>query len=169
MRFGATNEIATVSNGSLARSRIINMQRSKNALVLMTLKFGVNVPYSKVKVFRGAVARFIAERPREWKVMAGFRSTRVESDLGYIEYLLIVQHTKAWQKVAEVLQSKADLASFCLELEKKLGMRYTAPPLPVNLSSNKGAGDLDKMAESPVTQDQNFDALAEMFETKKRR
>jgi hypothetical protein len=36
------------------------------------------------------------------------------------------------------LQSKADLASFCLEVTKKLGMHFESPPMPVNLSENIG-------------------------------
>jgi hypothetical protein len=36
------------------------------------------------------------------------------------------------------LQSKADLASFCLEVTKKLGMHFESPPMPVNLSDNIG-------------------------------
>jgi len=35
-----------------------------------------------------------------------------------------------------ILQSKADLASFCLEVTKKLGMRYESPPMPVTVSTS---------------------------------
>ncbi len=34
------------------------------------------------------------------------------------------------------MQSKADLASFCLEVSKKLGMRYESPPMPVTVSTS---------------------------------
>lgn len=40
-----------------------------------------------------------------------------------------------------ILQSKADLSSFCLEVSKKLDMRYESPPMPVNLSAS---GDMMK-------------------------
>jgi len=36
--------------------------------------------------------------------------------------------------VVPILSSKAEVASFCLELSKKMGMRYKSPPLPVNLT-----------------------------------
>jgi hypothetical protein len=32
------------------------------------------------------------------------------------------------------LQAKADVASFCLEVQKKMDMRYVAPPMPIDLS-----------------------------------
>ena len=40
------------------------------------------------------------------------------------------------QNVMLILQSKADLASFCLEATKKLGMKYESPPMPVNLQTS---------------------------------
>lgn len=64
----------------------------------------------------------------------GFRATRVEQDAGFIEYIVCLGHRNSWQDIGPILQSKADVASYCLELAKKLGMRYIAPPLPVNLS-----------------------------------
>ena len=42
--------------------------------------------------------------------------------------------TESLQDVGDVLQSKADVASFCLEVSKKMGMRFVAPPMPVDLS-----------------------------------
>ena len=55
-------------------------------------------------------------------------------------------HTQCpWQQnVGPVLQSKADLSSFCLEATKKLSMKYESPPMPVNLTTS-GSLDLSGM------------------------
>lgn len=98
------------------------------------MKFAVSVPYSRVLIFRKSVESFVKERPREWLALNGFRATRVEHDQGFIEYIIALGHRSSWQDIGVILQSKADVASYCLELAKKLNMRYTAPPLPVNLS-----------------------------------
>jgi hypothetical protein len=47
------------------------------------------------------------------------------------------------------LQSKADVSSFCLELTKKLDLKYRSPPLPVDLSihSQKRDGDTESLAQ----------------------
>lgn len=37
-------------------------------------------------------------------------------------------------------ESKAEVSSFCLELSKKLEMRYLSPPLPVDLAFVKRGG-----------------------------
>jgi hypothetical protein len=41
---------------------------------------------------------------------------------------------EAWQSVTSIVESKAEVSSFCLELSKKLDMRYKSPPLPVDLA-----------------------------------
>ncbi len=57
----------------------------------------------------------------------------MQADLGFIEYVVALQHRESWQNVGAILTSKAELASFCLELSKQLGMRYIQSPLPVQL------------------------------------
>ena len=101
VRYGMTRECATISNGSLARSRIINMKRSDSAQVMIYLKFGVDVPFQRVKVFRRAVERFVRDRNNEWKGMVAFRSTDVRSDLGYIEYVIVLEARESWQQVRQ--------------------------------------------------------------------
>ena len=44
-----TNERATLSNGSMANSRIINSTRSVNACLYNLLKFPINAPYEKLQ------------------------------------------------------------------------------------------------------------------------
>lgn len=184
VRFVASREVATLSNGSLARSRIINMSRSDKAQVFVYVKFSVDEPYSKVKVFNKAVEAFVHERPREWLTLVSLRATRVEIELGYIEYVVVLQHQEAWNKVTQVLESKAAVSSFCLEVQKQLGMRYTAPPLPVDLAVGTGSRDervnTDAETELPFPQEVNHAtsnestsidpsilAMAKLFETKK--
>ena len=134
VRLGATNEVATIANSALANSRIVNAARSHKALVYITLKFGLDVPYTKVQVFKKTVESFVKARPREWLNCSSIRSTRVEADLGFIEYVISLQHRDSWQHVGAILESKASVMSFCLEVQKQLGMRYVAPPTPVDLT-----------------------------------
>jgi hypothetical protein len=188
VRFASTREVATIANGSLARSRIINMTRSDKAFVSVYLKFSVDEPYSKVKVFRTSVEKFIHDRPREWLLLSGFRATRVETDLGYIEYVIVLQHCDSWANTAGILNSKADVSSFCLELQKQLEMRYRAPALPVDLAMAAASMTAEKSSDtkvqtsestsnkSPTTTpisrdslDENIRAIAKMFEGKKSR
>ena len=57
--------------------------------------------------------------------------------------------------VGAVLESKAQVASFCLELAKKLGMRYKCPPLPVDLSICSDNRTTTRDGSQSTTQDIN--------------
>ncbi len=84
MRFAPTREVATVTNGELATTRIINLYRSKKALVYIILKFGVEVPKMKVDLLKREIQDFVAARPREWVALIAFRMTEIQADQGYV-------------------------------------------------------------------------------------
>ena len=65
--------------------------------------------------------------------MLGFRVSRLEADLGFIEYTTALCHRESWQNIVPILNSRNTMHAFCLELAKKLDMRYKNPPLPVDL------------------------------------
>ena len=134
VRLGATNEVATIANSCLANSRIVNAARSHGPLIYINIKFGIDVPYAKIKIFEESVKSFVKARPREWLDCYPLRSSRVEADLGFVEYVVGLQHRDSWQHIVPILESKGKVTSFCLEVQKKLGMRYTAPPTPVDLT-----------------------------------
>mmetsp|Transcript_17852 Transcript_17852/g.32268 ORF Transcript_17852/g.32268 Transcript_17852/m.32268 type:complete len:203 (-) Transcript_17852:106-714(-) len=148
IRFGTTNEVASVANGSLASSRIINGARSPRMLAFVFLKFGIDVPYQKVQLFKKTMEEFAKQRPRDWLAFCGFRATRVEQEQGFIEYLMVLQHREPWQNIVPMLDSKAEITSFALEVSKKMGMRYHAPALPVDLTVGRRDADRDDESES---------------------
>jgi len=79
-----TNELATLSNGSMANSRIINATRSPHATLFTLVKFPIDVKYVKLAIFKDAIEQFIRNRPREWTSMLAFRATRAEASEGTI-------------------------------------------------------------------------------------
>lgn len=66
-------------------------------LAFVFLKFGIDVPYQKVQLFKKTMEEFAKQRPRDWLAFCGFRATRVEQEQGFIEYLMVLQHREAWQ------------------------------------------------------------------------
>ena len=85
VRFATTNEVATYSNGSLARLRIINAKRSPKAVLYVYVKFGSDAPYQKLKLFRSAIENFVKARPREVRLAVGesYKFSVQQSDLSY--------------------------------------------------------------------------------------
>mmetsp|Transcript_31570 Transcript_31570/g.76534 ORF Transcript_31570/g.76534 Transcript_31570/m.76534 type:complete len:1185 (-) Transcript_31570:186-3740(-) len=138
LQLAGTGETATVANGVIAKSRIINGARSPNAILYVTLRFGIDVQYQKVETFRKAVEIFVKARPREWMSILGFRISSIEAERGYIEYSLCLMHRETWQNMAPLLNSRHTVQAYCLELQKGLDMRYTSPPLPVEFNNMSG-------------------------------
>lgn len=130
-----TFEKASFSNGSLASSRIINWARSPNARINIQLHFPIETKYEQIEIFKGAVKEYMKVRPREWLKLIGFRVNRIYTEQSYMQVTLLIQHREPWQSVPQVLDSKANLVTYCNEVQKKLGMKYRAPPLPVDLRS----------------------------------
>lgn len=158
--WGTTNERATISNGAVSNLRVINAARSPNATIFVQLKFGIDTPYEKIAVFKAAVEQFLKDRPREWLSFVGFRPTSVEVDQGFIGYKVLAQHRAGWQLIGQLLTSKAELTTYCLEVAKQLEMRYTSPPLPVDLKMSGtaasalralGAGSDGKLDQKRIT------------------
>ncbi len=140
VRFGATREVATVSNGSIVRCRIINARRSDDAQLMIRMKFGIKTTSQQIHLFKSALEKFVNDRPQEYHNTLGFRLNTVVTDMAYIEYMIIVHCRSSWQKIGSVLDSRAKVTSFCLELQKQLDMRYVAPPMPIDLTMNKPSG-----------------------------
>ena len=141
--YAYTNEIATLSNGSIANSRVMNGARSLPALLYVTLRFGIDVTYEQVEVFKEALYQYVAARPREWSKLWDVRNTQVSADQGFVEYLVILEHLDNWQNLDGLLASRGNIRSFCHELSKQLDMRFISPPLPVDLRLH---GSIDEAA-----------------------
>lgn len=140
--YAYTNEVATLNNGSISNSRILNGARSLPALVYITLQIGIDVSYEQIEIFREALAQYVEARPREWSKLWAVRATRVQADQGFIEYLVILEHVDTWQNLDGILFSRGQARGFCHELAKQLQMRYISPPLPVALTlRSAGVGD----------------------------
>lgn len=131
--FGPTGERASMSNGSLASSLVLNMARSPNACVYVNLHFPTSVPYESIAQFEKLLRDFVQARPREWAHFASFRATSIVANLGLIGYEVMLIHRESWQSIQSIYESKAQVTSFALELSKKLDMRYESPALPVDL------------------------------------
>ena len=166
-RLMGTNEVASFSNGSIAQSRIINMNRSPDALVYVYVRFATDVPYSTIMVFRSAVEGFINERPQEWQGMTGFRANRVEAQENFVEYMIVLKHRLTWQSLIPVLESKGAVSSFCVELQKKLGCHYSAPSMPVEIMLPKPEATSQNDPASRFKKNNNSDSVKRLMEMAK--
>lgn len=145
-RLGTTRELATFSNGSLSAKRIMNLNRSDKPNVYLTLKFSVDSTKKQRQTFKKRMVAFVKERPREWIKLVDFRSTRIEADLGYVEYFLILQHRESWQNLGAILSSRGQVFNHVVELQKELAMKYKAPHVPVDIRRVTGGDEDDRQS-----------------------
>jgi small-conductance mechanosensitive channel len=87
LRFGASNEVATISNGSIASSRITNCARSANAMVILILKLHIHLhDEQNLEKFKAALENYVADNPRLWELMAFFRCEEIDTDGEFVVY-----------------------------------------------------------------------------------
>jgi hypothetical protein len=99
--YGNTNEQATMSNGSLASSRVrldswclfkhltrivqvINMARSPNPFIYVNLNFSIDTPHEKIVLFEQTAREFVKARPREWRAFEAFRVKKITIEGGVV-------------------------------------------------------------------------------------
>ena len=129
------------------------MNRSPNPIVYVYVKFGLSVPHSTIVLFRTTLEKFVEDRPQEWAAFCGFRTSRVEAQMNFVEYMVALQHRLTWQSLVPVKESRAEVASFCVEIQKQLGCRYEAPSLPVEICLNE---DSDSNETIPFVNDKEL-------------
>ncbi|CAJ1957654.1 unnamed protein product [Cylindrotheca closterium] len=142
-----TLETASVANGALASSRIVNWARSPNARFVIFLYFPIETKYETLTLFRGAIEEYMKARPREWLAFNALRVLDVFTDRGYIRVELVVQHREAWQNPGAIYDSRGNLVSFCNEVQKLLGMQFKRPPLPIDIRAPNALESLDAVVE----------------------
>jgi small-conductance mechanosensitive channel len=125
LRRPSTREVATIRNATLSKSRIVNFRKSGQARVEIPLKFTINSPHKKIRLFRKVILRYVEDRPQEFFCCIDFRLTRVDSELGYLQYSIVLQTIDSWQDMDLVLDSKMKAARFFVEVQKKLEISYT--------------------------------------------
>lgn len=81
-----TQEKCSLSNGSLANSRIINWNRSTQAQFHIFMNFPIDTKYEKILIFKSAVEEYLRVRPREWLSLNGFRCNRFYHEKGYVRF-----------------------------------------------------------------------------------
>lgn len=130
LRFARTNEVSTINNSAIAASRIVNCNRSPNAIVQFV--FITNIATLDGRVlddFRAALENYVKEHPRTWEAVAFVREEEFDADWEKIYVRLAFRHRNSWQDAARILQNKGQLHRFVFELGKKMGINFRTPPL----------------------------------------
>lgn len=125
----ANNELATVSNGSIASTRITNCARSKNAVVVIALKLHISVQNGlNLEKFKDGLENYVSDNPAIWDMLIFLRCDDIDSDNEFVMCRLAVRSRHSWQVAARILEDRGRLFQFCTELSKEMEVNYDSPP-----------------------------------------
>lgn len=129
LRYGQTNEVATVSNGTIAGSRIVNCNRSPNAVVVFDLMLHICLLQDEnAATFVAAIEKYIAQHPRIWDCMVLFRFDRFDADMEQVYCRVGVRHRNSWQDAARILRDNGELQKFIYQLGETMDVNFDSPP-----------------------------------------
>lgn len=129
MRYGQTNEVATVSNGTLAASRIVNCNRSPNAIVLFDLLLHIKLLEDEnAALFVSSIEKYIAEHPRIWDCMILWRYDRFDADMEQVFCRIGLRHRNSWQDAGRILRDKGELLKFIHQLGDSMDVNFGSVP-----------------------------------------
>ena len=139
LRYGASNELSTVSNGSIANARITNCARSKKAIVQLLFRFHIRFHEGdKLRDFREALDTYVLNNPNRWGSIVFFRCDEIDTDNEFVQYNLVIRSSQSWQPAPRVLEHRSQLNRFCQDLALKMEVSYNAPlPSSVLYSGGK--------------------------------
>jgi len=129
LRYAQTNEVSTVSNASIEASRIVNCNRSPNAIVIFRLSLHVAVlEGEKLTAFQDALKEYVKEHPRAWDQLLYIRIDEVDADNEKIECSLGFRHRNSWQDAGRVLVQRGLLLKFVYQTATAMKIDYSSPP-----------------------------------------
>jgi hypothetical protein len=90
--YAFSQEVGTISNGSISQKRVLNGARSQRANLHFFLKFGIRVNLETIEEFQNRLYDYVKSKPREWIRPVAFRLNMISADLGYTEYFVLLNH-----------------------------------------------------------------------------
>lgn len=128
IRFAGNNEVASVSNGSIASTRITNCARSKNAVIYIPLKLHISLHDGlNVEKFKDGMQHYVNDNPEAFDGLAFFACNSIDSNAESVSYDLCVRSRHSWQEAGRVLEDRGRLFQYSIELAKEMKVNFDAP------------------------------------------
>jgi hypothetical protein len=123
--------VATLSNGSIANLRIVNANRSPNAVVTFKLPLHISIvseKKEKLALFCSALDKYVRDNPNHWKCFMYCRVHEVNIDREQAVLSIGLQHLSSWQDLGRILQAKADLLCYVFAMARTHEVSYEGIP-----------------------------------------
>lgn len=108
--------MSTVSNSSIAGSRIINCIRSPNAVIVIPITLHISfLKEEKFTAFQNAMKTYVREQTRSWEKLIFLIKSDVDADNEKVVATLAFGHRNSWQDAGRILVHKGNLLKFIHE------------------------------------------------------
>jgi hypothetical protein len=129
LRFARTNEVATIKNSAIASSKIVNCNRSVNAIVFIEHMLHTSIlDEDNLDKFNAALKHYVNINPRLWEAVAFCRIEKIDADMETVNLSIAVRHRNSWQDASRILLNKADMLRYIHDTAKNLNTAYDTPP-----------------------------------------
>ena len=129
IRYAGTNEVATLSNGSIAHMRIVNGNRSPNAIVWFQLPFNLSVlEEDKMTSLRAFLEAYAKLRPDKWHSCSYCRADEFYPDIEKVVITIGFQARSSWQDLSGIYTVKSELIAAIVEYGNRQAINYEELP-----------------------------------------
>eukprot|EP00977_Amphora_coffeiformis_P004440 scaffold945_cov170-Amphora_coffeaeformis.AAC.20 len=129
IRYAGTNEVATLSNGPIAHMRIVNGNRSPNAMVWFQLPFNMTVMEGgKMASLKVSLENYARMHPHKWHSCSYVRADEFHPDIEKVVVTIGFQSRSSWQDLGGIYFSKSDLIAATIEYSRQQGIIYEELP-----------------------------------------
>lgn len=128
VRYAKTNEVSTINNFSISKSRIINLNRSPNACIDFEMKFKTSVLQTGYHLkYREMLEQYIADHPRIWDSLVFMRYDEFDPDWEHVVFRFLFRHCNSWQNAARIMIHRSELVRFMYEKGMELQIHWETP------------------------------------------
>ena len=151
VRYARTNEVSTINNFSISKSRIVNLQRSVSAIIYMEMKFNATKIFENDNhlKYRSMLEEYLEENTRSWESLNFMRYDEIDPDWGYVTFRFSFRHRYSWQYAARIMLNRAELVRYMYQKGEDLDIHWKTP-VPLRAIFNGGDIEDDELHSRKV-------------------
>lgn len=123
LRFARTNEVCTVSNGTLSNSRIVNCNRSPNAIIVLEQDMHISLIECMTN-FEKKIHKYADDNPRDWDAILFVRIDKVDCRAEKVLLKVGARHRNGWHTAGRILRERSALQMHTHSIGESMGVNY---------------------------------------------
>lgn len=120
-----TNEVSSIHNWSLSNMRIVNCNRSPNALVAFKFTTDISILEDEgEEELKRAFEMYVRQFPDRWQSLEFFGAHEIDSSNKYVVFSAAFKHYDTWQNASRIMRHRGEMLKFAASKVKDLDAVY---------------------------------------------